>query len=1189
MIQSPKIISYVMRCASCALIVLICALAFGAPARAQQTMTVDNTTDDGSLSACTAAPNDCSLRGAVAKATGRSGDDAIEFDATVFGTPRTITLSGTELRITPSAFFMSLTINGRGVVTVSGANASRVFYIDAGVNAKLNGLTIRNGKGDFTYGGGGIFNLGNLEVTDSVISGNAARVGGGVANSGYLKLTNTTISDNTADSGGGIVNSGSADILNSTISGNNATPGLGGGINNDRQMTVTNTTISGNKAAAGGGGIISYGSSSNFGGMTVTNSTIVNNVVTEAFLTPPTVGYAGGISNYGWLRLRSSIIANNSARIEPDLSLTTCGRSCNTVFHFESSGYNLVEDLDPILLGYFTATDLTGIDPKLGPLQNNGGRTFTHAPLAGSPVIDKGKSFGSVTDQRGAARPYDSLNVPNAEGGDGSDIGAFETLAPLGRPLVFIPGIAGSRLVRASDGSERWPGLLTFHDGLTLDPTDPARIADIVPGGPVRSVSAFGRTVQIYGPLLDRLTSAGYRTDGSSPTLYVFDYDWRKSNAENADALGRFIEGIRNSHFGSDVDIVAHSMGGLLAQRYILNHPGGAHHVAKLVTIGTPWLGAPKLVNTLETGEFFDGLESLIVRQSTLKKLVEFFPGAHELMPSPLYFELGGTPFGENGWDINGDGASKQTYTFTKMSQLINQRHPRSTPAANALRFHDVAGQDGWRDRMDGTGVQYFHFYGEKSGADTVGEVVATRRMFCTIGGLCVPLDSLDVVPTRGDGTVPLISAGRIGNGINLNAAGATVRLFPYTTNPNGDVDHLGLVRNVNVQAAVIDALNSPPAASTGEPAVPGADVSTSTDTEEVAAQPHYYVKLQGAGAVTLTDSGGIALTPFADDPNAGMPGVSVYVTGDKSMLAILPRTDTYEFVLTVGNMPVALEVRTGTDIETSQAVRYVDLNLPAGTKVKIQTTPQGIGILRYDSDGDGTYETPVTPTASVTGAAAQDTEAPSVTVSSTAQGGNSLITITSADAGSGVAETRFSLNGTDFQTYAGPFTVNRYQAPAVYAFADDKAGNRSGLSTFRLVDAGVPVLITQADSVRAVALDSVLRLPEPFQLNYERSWGSDRRTRLMLFASNFELSPEEGVSAVTASAEDASGKKYQLGVEYVGKVPGSPWLTCVVVRLSDDLTGVGDVWVQISVKGVTSNRVQLGIGHIGGGPTGAP
>jgi hypothetical protein len=88
-----------------------------------------------------------------------------------------------------------------------------------------------------------------------------------------------------------------------------------------------------------------------------------------------------------------------------------------------------------------------------------------------------------------------------------------------------------------------------------------------------------------------------------------------------------------------------------------------------------------------------------------------------------------------------------------------------------------------------------------------------------------------------------------------------------------------------------------------------------------------------------------------------------------------------------------------------------------------------------------------------------------------------------------------------------------------------------------------------------------------------------------MLFASNLNLNVGEPASAVTADAEDGNHIHYPLVVEYVGPVPGFPWMNAVVVRLHDDLGDVGDVLVGITLHGATSNRVRVGIGHIGGGP----
>src|SRR5262245_49976360 len=136
---------------------------------------------------------------------------------------------------------------------------------------------------------------------------------------------------------------------------------------------------------------------------------------------------------------------------------------------------------------------------------------------------------------------------------------------------------------------------------------------------------------------------------------------------------------------------------------------------------------------------------------------------------------------------------------------------------------------------------------------------------------------------------------------------------------------------------------------------------------------------------------------------------------------------------------------------------------------------------------------------------------------------------------------------------------------------------------------AGAPVLLTRTNSTRAIALESTLRTAEPFPLTAPVPFGTDGRTRVMLFATNLTLDPGEGPSTVTAEAQDGAFVRYPLTVEYVGAVPEQSWMTSVVVRLNDNLGDVGDVLVGITWHGMTSNRVRLGIGHIGGGPPDDP
>lgn len=138
--------------------------------------------------------------------------------------------------------------------------------------------------------------------------------------------------------------------------------------------------------------------------------------------------------------------------------------------------------------------------------------------------------------------------------------------------------------------------------------------------------------------------------------------------------------------------------------------------------------------------------------------------------------------------------------------------------------------------------------------------------------------------------------------------------------------------------------------------------------------------------------------------------------------------------------------------------------------------------------------------------------------------------------------------------------------------------------------DVARPVLISDANSGRAVALESVVSTPEAFSVNPLQSpfgsiaYASDSRTRITLFARNLILQPGEDASAVTADAEDNARRHYGLRVEYVGKVAGQEWMSQIILRFNDNLGETGDVLVGINYRGVASNRVRLGLGRIGGG-----
>jgi uncharacterized delta-60 repeat protein len=388
------------------------------------TITVTNTNDSGAGS----------LRQAIADATPSS---TINFDASVFATPQTITLTMGQLVINTN-----LTLQGPGasLLSISGNYASTVFFINNGVTATLDGITIKNGGANGGAAGGGINNGGTLTVTNSTISNNGAYYGGGIYNGGTLTFSNSTISGNSSSfSGGGIENGGILSVSNSIISGNHASTfpagSSGGGIYNRGSLTVSNSNISGNTSAHGsGGGLANEG-----GNATINNSTVSGNDAT----------WGGGVhnqpecndfdtcpSNTAYVYITNSTIASNTGggivswgdvgflySVETLVNTIVADGISGTI---DSASHNLIGDAASsggIVNG--ANGNIAGVDPMLGPLRDNGGPTPTHALLAGSPAINAGDNALAIggTDQRGPGFPR--------IGGGTVDIGAFELLPPV--------------------------------------------------------------------------------------------------------------------------------------------------------------------------------------------------------------------------------------------------------------------------------------------------------------------------------------------------------------------------------------------------------------------------------------------------------------------------------------------------------------------------------------------------------------------------------------------------------------------------------------------------------------------------------------------------------------------------------------------------------------------------------------
>jgi CSLREA domain-containing protein len=420
--------------------------------------TVNTTSDTIVIGACDTRGPGCSLRGAIVAAN-QGGDAAIRFSipASDSGCSSGVCTISTG-SLLPAIEGADIAILGPGpdrliIRPAPGVQTGVLMVNNASGTVAIRGVTISGGDTMTNPLVGGIAKLGagSFDLIDSVVSDNRGPVGGVRVSTGTTRIIGSAIIHNTAAIGGGGLSVGGSATCN-----------------------IINSMIGWNSGSAPGGGGIFAGS----GGTTnITNSTIVYNVIAPS--TGSTVG--GGIrQENGLVTVKNSLIAANSAIQDgPDVFGV-----------FVSAGFNLIGKTDGST-GFTAVSDLKGtaaspLDPRLDSniYKSNGGLTPSIALLADSPAIDRGTSAGLggplATDQRGVpyARVRDNPLVPNAAGGDGTDIGAFERSAATAFDFdgdvktdigIFRPSDATWWINRSSTG-------VTFaaQFGLTTDKMVPA-------------------------------------------------------------------------------------------------------------------------------------------------------------------------------------------------------------------------------------------------------------------------------------------------------------------------------------------------------------------------------------------------------------------------------------------------------------------------------------------------------------------------------------------------------------------------------------------------------------------------------------------------------------------------------------------------------------------------------------------
>jgi pimeloyl-ACP methyl ester carboxylesterase len=440
------------------------------------------------------------------------------------------------------------------------------------------------------------------------------------------------------------------------------------------------------------------------------------------------------------------------------------------------------------------------------------GAPFTGVTTAASGIMLFTKS-GTVTVSSLAGGSYHwRARLENVLTGDTSAwqsygvAGNNDFTVVLREPIVIVPGIAGT-ILQKSDGTEAWPNINemlvspsdSYLDALALNAAGNALATDA--GGSIGSGSAQStiraaailKTASLtvggitlfsddfYGNLIKTFTSAGY-VEGRD--LFAAPYDWRMDINNSVASLAAVIAQARAASPAGKIDIIAHSMGGLLVKKYlaglanaaaVLATAPGAPFLDKVILAGVPELGAPYALKMLNYG---DDLGIPIANQDEMKKIAQNMPAIYELLPSEKYVNAVGAYVQDfrNGGDALLDFAATAQLMTTNTNDPADVRNPALVALADA--FHRA---------IDAAPVA----------ASTVYTILGCGKP--TITGYDIYDNGVvDLERGSGDGTVPEVSA--------MDMANASHDYF-VMSGATG-IDHTGLTSDARPVALIANIIN---------------------------------------------------------------------------------------------------------------------------------------------------------------------------------------------------------------------------------------------------------------------------------------------------------------------------------------------------------------------------------------------
>ncbi|MDP4011440.1 MAG: peptidoglycan DD-metalloendopeptidase family protein, partial [Candidatus Roizmanbacteria bacterium] len=526
-------------------------------------------------------------------------------------------------------------------------------------------------------------------------------------------------------------------------------------------------------------------------------------------------------------------------------------------------------------------------------------------------------------------------------------------LYPYKSPLIFIPGMGGSELKTTSNVSWLQPdghggtfyNIYTFGEKVWVN-----NLQAILPGNDdyfdilrlktdgqtgEADLALTGNVLDVYQETIDLLTSADYVLGRD---LFVFPYDWRKDIRATADLLDQKIESVKQQTKSKKVDILAHSMGGLVARNYLIE-PKNAIKVSKLITLGTPHLGAVEMIKNLRYGGCLTNTEILNflaennicfgLARSEVSDLLQNMASGYAVIPSQKYYDFYNgadsdhpLPFIDNR-DIDSDGVTGQLDYLQLKTMLTNLQHNTSL-FSQAEAFHQ---SDDFLENPNGVDMTII----AGSGLPTLGQIIEDYAF--DFAGIKIPKTDMRYI--NGDNTVPLYSAS-LKDGDRSLAGSAKIY---YTKQKHGGLFVAGSA--MNLVKNLLTGEGTLPTGVSNEP------FKFSGTGLSVHSPVNIHVYDASGNHTGLTENG---------DFEANIPGSS-YDSLDEAKFIFLPAEGVYTVKLVAtGEGNFDFKIRKFADDVNTQTVLYRDVPLTTHTlaQATLDTNSTGQPVLALDIDGNG-------------------------------------------------------------------------------------------------------------------------------------------------------------------------------------------------------------------------------------------